>query len=307
MKHESNMNNIKASFYDPAKLNNSVPEYFRQTKNFKGIDANIEYLFNDVNAEWQIIGTWVDDISKIIDKKIIYLQQEPPECKLPSLDLLNHVKCAITPFHLNHPVKQYINSTPLPWTYDLNVLNCRKNGHTTTLASNLELNALKYESAPKKNKLCSFIVSTKSFLPGQKKRVEFAKKIMSHFNNKIDYYGFGFNPVKNKKDAIDPYLFSIAIENSNYNNYWTEKIADVFLGYTCPIYYGCSNINNYFDESSYIAIDINNIDFSISKIEYAFNNISLYQEEKIALSRSKVLEDYNFFNIISKTINKEFS
>ena len=136
------MNNIKASFYDPAKLNNSVPEYFRQTKNFKGIDANIEYLFNDINAEWQIIGTWVDDISKIIDKKIIYLQQEPPECKLPSIDLLNHVKCAITPFHLNHPVKQYINSTPLPWTYDLNVLNCRKNGHTTTLASKLELNAL---------------------------------------------------------------------------------------------------------------------------------------------------------------------
>ena len=301
------MNNIKASFYDPAKLNDSVPEYFRQTKNFKGIDANIEYLFNDINAEWQIIGTWVDDISKIRDKKIIYLQQEPPECKLPSIDLLNQVKCAITPFYLNHPVKQYINSTPLPWTYDLNVLNCRKNGHTTTLASNVELNALKYKIAPKKNKLCSFIVSTKSFLPGQKKRVEFAKKIMKHFNNKIDYYGFGFNPVKNKKDAIDPYLFSIAIENSNYNNYWTEKIADVFLGYTCPIYYGCSNINTYFDESSYIAIDINNIDFSISKIEYAFNNISLYQEEKIALSRSKVLEDYNFFNIISETINKEFS
>ena len=42
-------------------------------KNFKGIDANIEYLFNDINAEWQIIGTWVDDISKISNKKIIYL------------------------------------------------------------------------------------------------------------------------------------------------------------------------------------------------------------------------------------------
>ena len=299
------MSNIRASFYDPAKLNNSVPEYFRQTKKFKGLNSNIEYLFNDISAEWQIIGTWVNDVSKISDKKIIYLQQEPPECKLPSINLLNKVKCVITPFHLNHTVKQYINITPLPWTYDLNILNCRKKGHTISLANNLDLSALKKRKAPKKDKLCSFIVSTKSFLPGQKKRVDFAKKIMNHFDKKIDYYGFGFNPIENKKDAIDPYIFSIAIENSNYNNYWTEKIADVFLGYTCPIYYGCSNINNYFDKSSYMEIDINNLDFSISKIEYALNNTSFFQERNIALSRSKVLEEYNFFNIISDTINKE--
>ena len=39
--------------------------------------------------------------------------------------------------------------------------------------------------------------------------------------------------IENKKDAIDPYAYSIALENKAMNNYWTEKIADVYLGYTC--------------------------------------------------------------------------
>ena len=55
---------------------------------------------------------------------------------------------------------------------------------------------------------------------------------MDHFKDKIDFFGFGIKDLKNKKDAIDPYLFSIAIENSKHDNYWTEKIADVFLGNT---------------------------------------------------------------------------
>ena len=62
------------------------------------------------------------------------------------------------------------------------------------------------------NKKCSIIVSTKSFIKGHKDRLLFAADIKK-FNDKIDFFGFGFNPIKNKRDAIDPYFFSIAIEN----------------------------------------------------------------------------------------------
>ena len=299
------MSNIKASFYQPEMKSMAYPEYFRQTSDFNGIYSNIEYSFNDIEAEWQIIGTWVKDISRISSKKIIYLQQEPPECMLPSKDMLNKVRYAITPFKLDHNVKQYISGTPLPWTYDLNIINCKKSGHITSLASALDLDGLADKEVPVKNKLCSFIVSTKSFLPGQKKRVEFAKKIMDHFKNKIDYFGFGFNPIENKKAAIDPYIYSIAIENSNYDNYWTEKIADVFLGHSCPIYYGCKNINDYFPNEAYISININNIDACISQIEYALNNSSKLSKKSIELARKKVIDNYNFFQIITETINKE--
>ena len=79
----------------------------------------------------------------------------------------------------------------------------------------------------------------------------------------------------------------------------------MFLGYSCPIYYGCKNINDYFDENSYIGIDINNIDACIAKIEYTLSNSNIFSNKTIALARKKVLEKYNFFNIISETINKE--
>ena len=54
----------------------------------------------------------------------------------------------------------------------------------------------------------------KIFVQGHKDRLNFTADIMDHFKNKIDYYGFGIKELKNKRDAIDPYLFSIAIENS---------------------------------------------------------------------------------------------
>ena len=78
------------------------------------------------------------------------------------------------------------------------------------------------------------IVSSKAFLPGHK-RIKLLEKLVNHFKTKIDFYGFGFNPILNKKNAIDPYIFSIGIENSSLSNYWTEKnfryISRIYLSY----------------------------------------------------------------------------
>jgi hypothetical protein len=37
-------------------------------------------------------------------------------------------------------------------------------------------------------------------------------------------------------------MFHIGVENVNYNNWYTEKIADSFATKTIPIYWGCSNL-----------------------------------------------------------------
>jgi len=42
-------------------------------------------------------------------------------------------------------------------------------------------------------------------------------------------------------------MFHIAIENTSTLNYFTEKIIDCFLFRTVPIYFGCPNINNFFN------------------------------------------------------------
>lgn len=42
--------------------------------------------------------------------------------------------------------------------------------------------------------------------------------------------------------------FTIAIENSRQENYFSEKLLDPFLALSVPIYIGYPNIKDYFDE-----------------------------------------------------------
>ena len=65
--------------------------------------------------------------------------------------------------------------------------------------------------------------------------------------------------------------FSIAIENAPVDNYFTEKLMDCFLTKTVPVYYGCPNIGDFFDERGMINITFDdNVETIIDKI----NNIN---------------------------------
>ena len=101
-----------------------------------------------------------------------------------------------------------------------------------------------YQIFPK-NKLVAAVVSTKAFLPGHKKRLEFIEAI----KNRIDLYGRGIREIPSKLDALRDYMFNIAIENvSCDDNYFSEKIIDCFLTGTVPVYHGCIHIGEFFDE-----------------------------------------------------------
>src|SRR6185436_3361227 len=119
----------------------------------------------------------------------------------------------------------------------------------------------------KKDKVLSIVVSNKTFTKGHKKRFDFLQKIEKELGDTIDIFGFGFKTIEDKWDAIAPYKYHIAIENASYNDYWTEKLSDAFLGQTHPIYYGCPNIYDYFPKNSLSVIDIEKPDEAIEKIK----------------------------------------
>lgn len=50
-------------------------------------------------------------------------------------------------------------------------------------------------------------------------------------------------------------MFTISIENSKEQNYFSEKIIDPFSTATFPIYIGCPNLHEYFDPSGYESVD----------------------------------------------------
>jgi len=108
----------------------------------------------------------------------------------------------------------------------------------------------------KKSRLISIVVSNKSSTSGHKKRLEFCSNLKKHFGDKIDIFGRGINEFDDKWEVLAPYKYSIAIENSVEMDWMTEKIGDCFTSLTFPFYYGCPNIDKYYNENSYQLIDI---------------------------------------------------
>ncbi len=299
------MKKIIASFYDPSEKSkfNNIP-LSRQAFSDKGELNNTIFNLNNLDADWQIIGTWTTNIEEIKGKNIIYMQQEPPEIKYPSNNILDHCKVALTFFKLEHKVPQVYAPPALQWTYDISAKLVPGKGHVYEKVNNNFLSDLLFAPIPKKKKICSIIVSSKKMIEGHKRRVSFVEKLKLKFNDEIDIFGFGYNTIENKRDAIDPYHYSIALENTRKNNWWTEKIADVFLGYTCPIYYGCSNINDFFDRGALVNINIEKEDEALNIIEKAIQNTQIINMRNIIEARRAILLDYNMLYLISIAINR---
>ena len=280
---------------------NAVLLYLKQTLKSDGVYKNFQFSVDNPEAEWQMVGSWelplycanIGTFSP--QQKFIFQQQEPPEMSWPDPQLLKRFCAIMTPFRMAvEGPEQFIGPPVLGWSYGVHVEMREGVGHWFSKEKMLNLADVVALGFPQKSRLCSMIVSHKSFLPGHRTRVQFFRTLEQHFAKKIDFFGFGFNPVNDKRDAIDPYLFSIAVENSVHDYYWTEKIADVYLGYTMPIYHGSPNIDHYFSSESMHLINIDNIDYSIAKIEDVLGHPEKFDAKLIAQERVKVLRDYNF-------------
>lgn len=134
-------------------------------------------------------------------------------------------------------------------------------------------------------------------------RYEFTK-IMEEQIPELDRFGRGFKWIETKAEAIDDYEFHVTIENQYAPNVWTEKLADAFLGYSIPIYYGCPNVFEYFPEDSIILINIHDFDGSIKKIKEIIATPGEYERRLPAVreARRRVIEEYNLLAMIDKIV-----
>ena len=187
---------------------------------------------------------------------------------------------------------QYREQTCLPWhidrTYD-------------------ELIVLRHEDLKPKRDQVSWVTSNNAHKPGQKVRLEFLRHIQdSEFP--LGLYGRGFNPIDDKFDGIAPYKYSIAMENYACEHYWTEKISDCFLSWTMPIYFGCTNILDYFPKESMIIIDPKKPDEAMRIIESAIKN-NLWEKSLSAIkeARELMLNKYNFFPAMAHRVEEHFN
>ena len=116
-----------------------------------------------------------------------------------------------------------------------------------------------------KTELFSGVISGHNALAGHYFRLKVLEAITAAVD--IDLFGKRHNFIPDKWDALFPYQYSLAMENSQQNDYWTEKIMDCYLACTMPVYMGCTNIDKYFPKDSYIALDPNNLEHSIAAMK----------------------------------------
>ena len=157
----------------------------------------------------------------------------------------------------------------------------------------------------KKTKNCSMVCTYNLDDSPQclyKKRTEFALQILNT-DLDIDIYGNGWEranildrrikgSLKNKKDGLRDYKFSIAIENCIEENYFTEKIIDCILTDTTPIYFGCPNIHNYI-KTTYTLSNLN----STNELADILKHPTITQDKQILCTK------YNLYSAICKYIN----
>ncbi len=151
-----------------------------------------------------------------------------------------------------------------------------------------------------KHKDISIIASYKNQTTGHKLR----HNVIKLFNDVIDVYGSGYKSIDDKIVGLKDYRFSIVIENTKQDYYFSEKLLDCFTTGTIPIYWGCPSIGDFFDINGIIRFDTFDDLYEIlngSNFDKLYNEMLPYIKTNFELANKyKAPEDFliNYDNII---------
>ena len=147
---------------------------------------------------------------------------------------------------------------------------------------------------PDKTKFAAVIASNKVLSKGHQQRLDFVKLLNQTFGDKIHIYGRGFRDFEDKWDLLHSYKYHLVLENSRFENYWTEKLADAYLAGCYPIYYGAPNIKDFFEKDMITEIDIAKPANAILEINKIFEG-EIWEKRytELAEAKRRILYDYN--------------
>lgn len=257
----------QVNVWDYPQENNSIPSKFSYV--YKQLDGEFDMtLLNDVNilkylngeipiSKGKIIADIHESPSYNVNQENVYSEVLKNYKKFDKIISFNKSLEHLPNFQLRLPVYSVLNKS-------IHKNIWPKLGDPTLFKI--------YE----KNKDISCISSNKAFLPGHIKRLEFVRYIESMEPN-INLFGVGFNEIEGKIEGLKDYRYSVAIENDTTTNGITEKIYDCFLSGVIPIYYGASNLKEYFNMDSILT----------------FNNLEELKDILLNLKGEKGVEFYN--------------
>jgi glycosyltransferase involved in cell wall biosynthesis len=157
----------------------------------------------------------------------------------------------------------------------------------------------------KKTNIMSIMVSHKSYTPGHKYRHALVSYILKH-RLPIDIWGNGtkfykqrfpennniYGNFKSMAEMCENYMFTIAIENTSHDHYFSEKIVNPLLYDTIPLYWGCKKIEEYFP--NYSIKLTGNINMDMITIHRVLKNPRYFMEKH----KANIIEVLDKVNLI---------
>ncbi|WP_372757941.1 hypothetical protein [Mariniflexile sp.] len=285
-----------------------------QTPNRSGIVGNTIF-YNGLFPDFDFVVNKPNLTINYKRNKSFLLHIEPPsyinKLGLSSPKILNKFNKIYTsdPYLIDKADERFIASPPfVHW-------HLGSNSHINKVKDEflIDYDFLIKATYPKKTDNLATINSNLMNIDGHKIRAEFLEKFCNtqynfnlyggskwaRFNQYID------NAPNGKWFPFSKSRYILVIENEKAPFYWSEKFSDAILSFATPIYYGCTNISDYFPEGSYYPIDINKkdcIEEIINVVESDFHEKNLSQLIK---ARDLIFEKYNMFSFMNKVINQQ--
>lgn len=272
--------------------------WFRQTPNNDGVWEDCVYVLNDPHgtADWLVV---VDQPPAGLSTRVpwerrILFVTEPPECVRYPLYYRNQFGIIVGGVNYDDYRGRLLKQqSALPWHYGIDRWDVSRQPMLWR-----ELAASK-----DKSKVLSVICSDKQSTPQQRLRFAFVKRLQQRLGGRVDVFGKNVVDFADKADVISPYRYHIVLENNTIDHFWTEKLADAFLGDSYPIFAGCRNAGEYFDPNSFSSIDVANADKAIDKIEEIIR-LDKWTEciDAVRDSRRRVMHEHNIFACVRRII-----
>lgn len=220
-------------------------------------------------------------------KNTLFIAGEPLEKKIYSQSFYRQFGHVVDSHAESHHPRLHISALGLNWHVGLDhATHSYLYGydHLTNLA------------CPDKENRISVVCSNASKTEGQRHRLALLETLKKRLGDKLVHFGRGFRHIGDKMEAILPYRFHLVLENSVQPNYWTEKLADAYLGWAYPVYLGCPNVDEYLPGEALVSINGLDAD-SVARRITALLEAPLDSRRQTALAeaRARVLNVYNPF------------
>lgn len=274
---------------------------FRQTPAASGRWGNDQFVAGAADADALVV---IDDLAASIATTVpcarrILVVTEPPGLRAYPRKFLDQFGVVLSPYAFDTGTATLsLTQTGLPWFLGVK------------FAASGPVASLSYEDLaglapmPKEPRI-SVVCSTKTNLAKHRLRLAFVEKLQARLGNRVSVFGRGFAPIDDKFDAIAPFAYHLVLENNDIGHFWTEKLADAYLGWSYPVFSGTPNATADFPPGAMLPIDIAEPDKAIDAIAQLLADHP-YEGciPVLRQARQRLLTEHNLFAVLSRAVSR---